>query len=307
MGDSVRNRIVSFNTAFEGFVEWMYLDQKSKVTVGIGRLIDNPDQAVQLGGFVHKTDGSPATEQEIRNEWQMVKNSKTPGKWYELKERTNLRLPRSVIERQALQYAEGIVANLKRQGYDWDNYPADGQLGLLSIGWIGLGSYPKCLGYVKKGNWFYAAGEATFPTSKKREEAQQKLFRNAGRVKARGLDPDVLWFDNPTAGRAFFFKGDKYLTYDIANNRIITPPALIDSWGDPTKDWKGMAAAGFANNLDAAVNWCDGRVFFFKGNEYVRFDIHPGQVSWKLPIAGNWPGLNETGFDSGITAALDWG
>lgn len=104
-----------------------------------------------------------------------------------LEHRTNLRLPRLVIEKIAFQKADANVNYLKRKGHPWDSYPADGQLGLLSLGWIGIGNYPKCLDYVKKGNWFYAAGEATCRTSQRRQEDQQGLMRNAGRVIARGL------------------------------------------------------------------------------------------------------------------------
>ena len=47
--------------------------------------------------------------------------------------------------------------------------------------------------------------------------------------------------------------------------------------------------AGF----DTAVNWGNGKVYIFKGDEYVRYDIVSDRVDggYPKPIATNWPGL----------------
>ena len=59
----VRKRFISFQEAHEAVVEYMYLDSKSVVTVGIGFLIDSQGSAIPLGGWTRKSDGTPATEQ----------------------------------------------------------------------------------------------------------------------------------------------------------------------------------------------------------------------------------------------------
>jgi hypothetical protein len=71
--------------------------------------------------------------------------------------------------------------------------------------------------------------------------------------------------------------------------------------------WPGFAAAGFASNIDAALDWGNGKVYFFKGPNYLRFDKIDNKVDdgYPLPIAGNWPGVSEAGFGSGITAIVD--
>ena len=232
-----------------------------------------------------------------------------------LEGRTSLRLPPERIHQIAFNYANTIINALKGQGHAWDSYSADGQLGLLSLGWIGLGKYPKCLSYMKLGKWFYAAGEATFPTSPKRQASQQRLMRNAGRVLSRGLDLEVLWLDQPTQGRAFFFKENRYLSYDIKGN-FIEPgrPALIDSRSNPANDWPGFASAGFSNSVDAAINWGDGRVFFFKGDKYLSYNIQSNTIvrisvtidSGNNP-ANDWAGFKLAGFSKGIDAAINWG
>lgn len=316
MRPSVRSRLLSFQGDLEAVVPWMYLDSDSLVTVGIGYLLNSPEAAVKVKGFIHTTDGAPATEQEIRDEWKMVKNSRTAGRYKDLEHRTNLRLPTDAINQLAFNYAQtAVVGFLKGQGHDWDSYPADGQLGLLSLGWVGLGKYPKCLSYVKARNWFYAAGEATVPSIPRREAQQQRLLRNAGRVLARGLDPDTLWFDQPTQGRSFFFRGDRYLSYDIKKNAIEPGrPALIDSRGNPANDWPGFGQVGFAADINAAINWGDGRVFFFKGDKYLSYNIQSNSIARPpVPIdsrsspATDWSGFTLAGFGSNIDAAINWG
>src|SRR5258708_35150435 len=101
MRQAAHDRLISFQSSFEGKIEWMYLDSLSKVTVGIGKLIDSPDAAVKLGGWVHKSDGSPAVELEIRAEWELVKASGTAGHYKQLEDKTNLRLPTGYIDQIA--------------------------------------------------------------------------------------------------------------------------------------------------------------------------------------------------------------
>jgi hypothetical protein len=80
-------------------------------------------------------------------------------------------------------------------------------------------------------------------------------------------------------------------------------------------NWPGLAEAGFAAGFDAAINWGNGKVYFLRGRNYLRYDIAADRVDlYPRPIAGNWPGVAEAGFDSGtgptagigIYAAITW-
>lgn len=64
MYQSVRDYFNTFQTKFEGYLPFMYLDVKNLVTTGMGNLID-PIGAASSLPWVHKSDGSPASPEEI--------------------------------------------------------------------------------------------------------------------------------------------------------------------------------------------------------------------------------------------------
>ncbi|MER6115583.1 hemopexin repeat-containing protein [Streptomyces sp. NPDC001743] len=109
---------------------------------------------------------------------------------------------------------------------------------------------------------------------------------------------------NLEAGKVFFFKGPNYLRYDVATDRT-DPGYPLTIAGN----WPGLSEAGFASGVDSAVNWGNGKVFFFKGPNYLRYDIATDRTDpgYPLTIAGNWPGLSEAGFASGVDSAVNWG
>jgi hypothetical protein len=100
---------------------------------------------------------------------------------------------------------------------------------------------------------------------------------------AEGIEASVLW----TNGKAFFFKGNQFLRYDIAAGKVDDGyPQSIDG------SWPGFAGT-FARGVSAAVVWNNGKAYFFKGAQYIRYDIKTGKVDrgYPKPIASSWPGL----------------
>jgi hypothetical protein len=109
----------------------------------------------------------------------------------------------------------------------------------------------------------------------------------------------VTW-DN---GFAYFFMGKNYVKYDInpGTEGVVAGPLPIKG------NWPGLAER-FPNGVDAAIVWPNGFAYFFKGNQYVKYDMNPlteGVVAGPLPIKGNWPGLAEK-FPNGIDTVVTW-
>ncbi|BAZ49247.1 hypothetical protein NIES4103_18580 [Nostoc sp. NIES-4103] len=102
-------------------------------------------------------------------------------------------------------------------------------------------------------------------------------------------------------GKAFFFKGNQYIRYDLDSDRADEGyPYPI---GGTT--WPGLEP--FADGIDAAFSH-NGKVFFFKGNQYIRYDLDRNRANegYPYPIGETtWPGLEP--FADGIDAVLNAG
>ena len=107
---------------------------------------------------------------------------------------------------------------------------------------------------------------------------------------------DAAWISNK--GGAYFLKGDQFWRYDIISNRVdrgefwdaeLKVTAFV--YPRPMKLWSGLPQS-WSNGIKAALNGGDGKVFWFKGREYVRLDIATGKVdAGPRPIASQWPAL----------------
>jgi len=113
----------------------------------------------------------------------------------------------------------------------------------------------------------------------------------------KGIDAALMREDN---GKIYFFKGSQYVRFsNVANGVDAGYPKPIAG------NFAGMPAA-FNSGIDAAF-WreSNGKVYFFKGNQYVRFsNIADGMdAGYPKPIAGNWPGM-PSDFNDGVDAVL---
>lgn len=116
---------------------------------------------------------------------------------------------------------------------------------------------------------------------------------------AAGFGSNINAAINWGNGKVYFFKGDAYLRYDIAADKVDDGyPRLIED------GWPGFQDAGFGSELNAAVNWGNGKVYFFKGDEYLRYDIAADKVDdgFPRPISDGWPALAKVGFGDNLNA-----
>jgi|GEM_PF-5335612 len=92
---------------------------------------------------------------------------------------------------------------------------------------------------------------------------------------------------------AWFFKADRYIRYDVKNDRAMDgyPKQISDGW-------PGL----WERHIDAAAIWPDGRTYFFKGDEYVKYDRDQRKVfkNYPLKIADEWPGIWKENLDAAV-------
>jgi hypothetical protein len=194
---------------FEDVVPYMYADSKGLVTCAIGDLIDPLGHDVLTLGWVHTSDGSPASEQDIVDEWHTVKTWKLHS-WPR-----PLTLPPEALERLFFNRLDLNESYLARRFARWNDFPADAQLGCHSCAWAAGSHWPAphfdaaasavtsdgfraCSGTAGTSGddpslrgeaWLRDEGNAGL---RPRNLANQWLFQNAAVVLADGYDPDQL-------------------------------------------------------------------------------------------------------------------
>jgi hypothetical protein len=108
--------------------------------------------------------------------------------------------------------------------------------------------------------------------------------------------------EGPFGGKGYFFRGDRYIRFDYGDD-LLDPgyPRLI------ADEWHGLPSE-FTGGLDAAFNGqrrFAGKLYFFKGDRYVRYDWATDRADPGYPklISDEWHGL-PTNFETGIDAAV---
>jgi hypothetical protein len=92
---------------------------------------------------------------------------------------------------------------------------------------------------------------------------------------------------NAGNGKAYFFKGGQYIRFDIAADRADPGyPRPVDN-----NTWPGLPALGA---IQSAVNVGNGKVYFFSGPNYLRYDIASDRADPGYPKridSATWPGV----------------
>lgn len=204
MKDSVASVFFAFSTQFEGRVEYMYVDAIGKATIGIGNLIDPVELALPLP-FVFKNGGQLAGDADIRADFTAVKSDPTLPKRGHLACRDITRLMltdpdiNNLVTSKAAQFENHLKGRPEFAAFD--DWPADAQLGLLSMAWA-LGPafrFPNFQKATAASKWLAAANESHMDdhlggSLVHRNAADRALFRNACYVAANGLSASDLWY-----------------------------------------------------------------------------------------------------------------
>lgn len=206
MFQSVSDAFFDFSRQFEGVLHFMYLDVKNLVTTGVGNLIDPVSAALPLP-WTDKNSGASADSGTISAEWNNVKSRTdlSPRGGGAFESITNLRLSDddiSTLVGNKLTNNESILLGTPEFS-GFPNWPADAQLGLLSMAWAmgpafaQAGHFPNFRGDCAALNFAQAAedsrmAEAGNPGLIPRNQADEMLFLFASRVQAQGLPVDQL-------------------------------------------------------------------------------------------------------------------
>ncbi len=188
MKQAAKDAFMTLTERFEGHTSFMYLDVLGLVTCGYGNLIDPNIPAIL--DWRDKL-GAPATKQEVKHEWDVVKSMQDKkelgGGVFRMY--TTLRATEESIRAlcgQALQNNYDVIKFKFLP--DLDSWPANSQLALMSWAWacgsMAFRTWPKFLHCAKMKDWNGCAYECHIndlnnPGVKPRNAANSVLFMHA--------------------------------------------------------------------------------------------------------------------------------
>jgi hypothetical protein len=196
---SVRSAYLKFTSKFEGTVPFLYCDVLGLVTIARGSLVDPISAALFLP--LQRPDGTRANQNEIAAAWRIVKSRQDlcshGGMAYG--GLTTLRLTPAAMDTLTFDKLDAIEAQLVARFSGYTAWPADAQLGLLSMSWaMGAGfHFPRFALAVAQQDFATAAVECQIgqpPVPHERNAANALLFRNAAAVVSLELDYDTLYY-----------------------------------------------------------------------------------------------------------------
>jgi GH24 family phage-related lysozyme (muramidase) len=200
---SVLQHYHEFSEPLEGRVHSMYLDVKGLVTTGVGNLIDTPEQACALP-WRHETTGKLAERPAIAQAWRAVKDARPALHWRQYLHLNDLRLSDSDVDALVQDKLLSNARYIQAKHYPrWEDFPADAQLGIMSMAWAVGPGFPAKFGNftnrVLQEDWLGAKACCHIRTEGNpgivpRNHANERCFENAALVLTRQLDPAVLYW-----------------------------------------------------------------------------------------------------------------
>lgn len=185
-GEDFNKDLLSLIKSGEGSIDHMYLDTVSKVTVGVGNMLPNA-AAAQALAFLQRSDNTPATQQQIADEFSTV-SKQQPGKIASsYKVYTKLYLTDAAIDALLQKRLDQFTVQLQKDFPDWATYPDPAKLALtdmaFNLGNAGLvNGFPSLTHAAKNKNWNECANQCNRKGIADSRNAETKaLFLEAAR------------------------------------------------------------------------------------------------------------------------------
>lgn len=218
----------TFSSPIEGVFRWMYLDKKKFPTTAIGYIINTVEMVTALPWRL--PNGELAPKAQVIAEWRALQARPELADYrassHVVEAATTVRLLDADVAAIVQSRLLAIEARMRHFFAGWGDFPADAQLGLLSLGWA-LGSdfetgYPKLTHAANTGDWETCARECAISTQDNpgiiaRNAQNVLLFHNAHAVSELHLDPETLHWPAraPTV--------DPSIHYDAAQAMCLAP------------------------------------------------------------------------------------
>jgi hypothetical protein len=220
---SVLDGWLAYTAPLEGeAVPHMYVDIIGLVTVAYGNLIDGSQHAGNKTPWAPALalrwrwpDGGLASTQQVIADWQNLKQHEASLRRRSLATQasyTKVRLNRQDCDDLVFETLHTMAKSLQRRHFPaFATYPADAQLGILSLAWSAGADwpvkFPLCKAAILRRDWVRAAQEGVLSTTAAdgvtpnpgvipRNKAQRLCFANAHGVEFADLDPEPLHWPN---------------------------------------------------------------------------------------------------------------
>jgi GH24 family phage-related lysozyme (muramidase) len=169
---------------YEGKINYMYLDSKGYVTVGVGHLLKDLASAQKLS--FKKSNNMLASKDEIKADYEAVKKQPKNRLASFYKKHVKLKLSDLDINTLTNKHIDNFESELKRIFPQFSTYPSEVRLALFDIifnvGMTDLNNkWPGLKKAVKAKDWFEAAKESNrkAPISTERNKYVKDLFEKA--------------------------------------------------------------------------------------------------------------------------------
>jgi GH24 family phage-related lysozyme (muramidase) len=167
----------------EGSVSHMYLCTSGKVTIGIGLMLEDVDEAKKLE-FIRKSDGKDATKPEIEEEYKKIKGLEKGQGMSFYNDRTNLLGKKESLDREFERRLKLAENDARKFFPGFDKLPQNAQFVLIDLAFnIGGTKFVKskwpCLyKALEERNWRRAAKETKgiYQKQKKTRKTRETLM-----------------------------------------------------------------------------------------------------------------------------------